>query len=178
MAAFACNEGRERSRNSLQGQARRASHHGRQDTTGRRFVLQNAEIHRPALCECRPSLGSRAAAAGEDPRRHSARVVHWSADEGGVFVAGQRDRGALSRLAFPTPPAPTKLVPCWDAALFLLGQTPPLRVKIHAARVFKSSQSPLTIAVLPSPDSAIEAPCRAFPAAPAPTSFGPLRELR
>jgi hypothetical protein len=67
-------------------------------------------------------------------------------------------------LAFPTPPAPTKLVPCWDAALFLLGQTPPLRVKIHAARVFKSSQSPLTIAVLPSPDSAIEAPCRAFPA--------------
>src|ERR1700720_4776840 len=67
--------------------------------------------------------------------------------------------------AFPTAPVPTSLLPCWV-------QTPPLRMKTHAAP-FASSPNPPTTAVLPSADSATEMPCSAGPTAPAPTSFLP-----
>jgi hypothetical protein len=68
--------------------------------------------------------------------------------------------------ALPTAPVPTSLVPCWV-------QTPPLRVKTHAAPARELSLSPPTIAVLPSADSATEVPWRAFPTAPLPTSLVP-----
>ena len=53
--------------------------------------------------------------------------------------------------AFPTAPVPTSFDPCWV-------QTPPLRVKTHAAPAFELSSGPPTIAVLPSADSATEKP--------------------
>ena len=48
-----------------------------------------------------------------------------------------------------TTPVPTSFAPCWL-------QTPPLRVKTHAAPLNPLSRYPPTIAVLPSPDSATE----------------------
>ena len=54
--------------------------------------------------------------------------------------------------AAPTAPVPTSFVPCWV-------QTPPLRVKTHAAPVKLLSRYPPTMAVLPSADSATEMPC-------------------
>jgi hypothetical protein len=46
-------------------------------------------------------------------------------------------------------------------------------VKTHAAPVLLLSLNPPTMAVLPSPDSATEMPCPAFPTAPVPTSLRP-----
>src|SRR6516164_2549051 len=69
----------------------------------------------------------------------------------------------------PTTPLPTSLSPCWV-------QTPPLRVKTHAAPMFELSLGPPTMAVLPSLDTATDQPWLApFPdaPAPAPTSLGP-----
>ena len=68
--------------------------------------------------------------------------------------------------ALPTAPVPTSLLRCWV-------QTPLLRVKTHAAPVFQLSKGPPTMAVLPSADSATEAPCLALPTAPLPTSLLP-----
>src|SRR5580692_6908990 len=66
----------------------------------------------------------------------------------------------------PPAPVPTSLLPCWV-------QTPPLRVKTHAAPRIELSSGPPTMAVLPSADSATETPCWAVPAAPVPTSLLP-----
>ena len=66
--------------------------------------------------------------------------------------------------ALPTAPAPTSLLRCWV-------QTPLLRVKTHAAPLFQLSKGPPTMAVLPSSDSATEAPCVALPTAPVPASL-------
>src|SRR5580704_13525275 len=66
--------------------------------------------------------------------------------------------------AFVAAPVPTNLLPCWV-------QIPPLRVKTHAAPAPELSSNPPTIAVLPSPDSATEKPCRAGPTARVPTSL-------
>src|SRR5215510_8808545 len=67
----------------------------------------------------------------------------------------------------PTPPVPTSFGPCCV-------QTPPLRVNTHAAPTKPLSLFPPTMAVLPSPDSATEAPWLANPPpTPPPTSFGP-----
>ena len=109
-------------------------------------------------------LGPDAAAAGEDPRRPGVRVVSRPAHDGGVAVSGQRDGEPCS--AFPTAPVPTSLLPCWV-------QTPPLRVKTHAAPVSSCRHRPPTMAVLPSADSATERPCPASPTAPVPTSLLP-----
>src|ERR1700756_1609629 len=74
--------------------------------------------------------------------------------------------------AFPSAPVPTSLLPCWL-------QTPPLWVKTQAAPTsellpsLKLSSGPPTMAVLPSPESATEAPWLAFPTAPVPTSLLP-----
>ena len=46
-------------------------------------------------------------------------------------------------------PVPTSFDPCWD-------QTPPLRVKTHAAPMSPLSSNPPTMAVLPSADRAME----------------------
>src|SRR6478672_3909416 len=69
-------------------------------------------------------------------------------------------------LAAPTAPEPTSFLPCCD-------QIPRLRVNTHAAPVLSWSDQPPTIAVLPSADSATEAPWRAIPMAPEPTSCLP-----
>ena len=66
----------------------------------------------------------------------------------------------------PTAPVPISLLPCWV-------QTPPLRVKTHAAPAFELSLGPPTMAVLPSADSATEKPWKAAPTAPVPTSLLP-----
>ena len=58
--------------------------------------------------------------------------------------------------ATPTAPVPTSFGPCWV-------QTPPLRVKTHAAPAFELSTGPPTMAVLPSADSATAEPCWAPP---------------
>jgi hypothetical protein len=72
--------------------------------------------------------------------------------------------------AFPIAPVPTSLIPWWL-------QTPLLWVKTQVAPTpvpaLELSSGPPTMAVLPSPDSATETPCWAFPTAPAPTSFDP-----
>jgi hypothetical protein len=70
--------------------------------------------------------------------------------------------------AAPTAPVPTSFEPCWV-------QTPPLRVKTHAAPVFKLSPGPPTMAVSPSADSATDTPWAAGwgPTAPVPISLLP-----
>ena len=69
-------------------------------------------------------------------------------------------------LAFPTAPVPTSLLPCWV-------QTPPLRVKTHAAPTYELSKGPPTMAVLPSSDRATEKPWPSAPTAPVPTNLLP-----
>src|SRR5271157_3695923 len=69
-------------------------------------------------------------------------------------------------VAFPTAPAPASLPPCWVHA-------PPERVYTHVAPACLLSCDPPTRAVLPSADSATEAPWVAFPTAPLPTSLSP-----
>src|SRR5580700_6936218 len=66
----------------------------------------------------------------------------------------------------PRAPVPTSLAPCWV-------QTPPLRVKTHAAPSWLLSPYPPTIAVLPSAESATDQPWSAAPTAPLPTSLAP-----
>src|SRR6266550_8392387 len=66
--------------------------------------------------------------------------------------------------ALPTASLPASFLPCCV-------QTPPLRVKTHAAPVLPLSDHPPTMAVLPSEDSATDMPWRAFPTAPVPMSF-------
>jgi hypothetical protein len=61
---------------------------------------------------------------------------------------------------------PTSLLPCWV-------QTPLLRVKTQAAPVYEPSADPPTMAVLPSPDNAMDAPWLAPPTAAVPTSLLP-----
>src|ERR1043165_8669129 len=68
--------------------------------------------------------------------------------------------------ALPPAPLPTNFFPCCV-------QTPPERVKIHAAPMLLLSAGPPTMAVLPSPDNATTMPWRALPAAPVPTSLLP-----
>src|SRR6266566_6570980 len=68
--------------------------------------------------------------------------------------------------ALPTASVPTSFLPCCV-------QIPPLRVNTHAAPVLLLSDHPPTMAVLPSADSAIDMPRRAFPTAPVPMSFLP-----
>src|SRR3974377_2240236 len=69
-------------------------------------------------------------------------------------------------LALPIASVPTSLLLSWF-------QTPPLRVKTHAAPMYELSSTPPTMAVLPSADSATETPWAAFPTAPVPTSLLP-----
>ena len=61
---------------------------------------------------------------------------------------------------------PTSFLPCCV-------QLAPLRANTHAAPVLLLSDHPPTMAVLPSADSAIDMPWRAFPTAPVPMSFLP-----
>ena len=70
-------------------------------------------------------LGPDTAAARVDPRRPGVVVVDRPTHDGRVAVGGQRDGGALIGRS-PAAPVPTSLLPCWV-------QTPPLRVKTHAA---------------------------------------------
>src|ERR1700691_4045020 len=62
---------------------------------------------------------------------------------------------------------PTSFDPCWV-------QTPPLRLKTHAAPASELSVNPPTMAVLPSADSATEQPCSAAPTAPEPSGSSTL----
>src|SRR4029079_9330643 len=68
--------------------------------------------------------------------------------------------------ALPAAALPTNFLPCCV-------QTPPVRVKIHAAPMLLLSAGPPTMAVLPSADNATAMPWRALPAAPVPTSLLP-----
>src|SRR4029078_9593865 len=68
--------------------------------------------------------------------------------------------------ALPAAALPTNFLPCCV-------QTPPERVKIHAAPMLLLSAGPPTMAVLPSPDNATTMPWRALPASPVPTSLLP-----
>ena len=110
-------------------------------------------------------LGPDTAAAGVDPRRPGARVVGRPAHDGGVAVGGQRDGEALfggSNRAGA------------DQLAALLGpDTAAAGVDPRRPGVRPLSSGPPTMAVLPSADSATEAPCSAVPTAPVPTSLLP-----
>ena len=95
-------------------------------------------------------LGPDAAAAGEDPRRPGVCVVVGPPTMAVLPSADSATERPCA--AFPTASVPTSLLPCWV-------QTPPLRVKTHAAPVYELSPGPPTMAVLPSADSATDQPC-------------------
>src|SRR5450759_3263343 len=82
-----------------------------------------------------------------------------------VLPSAERD---TDQPCIEPPPAPesTSLVPSWV-------QTPALLVQTHAAPVVKLSKYPPTMAVLPSEERDTEAPCKALPTAPDPTSLVP-----
>src|SRR5450759_5113421 len=82
-----------------------------------------------------------------------------------VLPSAERDT-ERPRLAAPTAPEPTSLVPCWV-------QTPALLVQTHAAPALPLSAYPPTMAVLPSAETDTEVPCRAGSTAPVPCNFGP-----
>src|SRR5262245_7317435 len=100
---------------------------------------------------------------------HAAPRLLLSALPPTMAVLPSSDRATESpwKMKDPTPPVPTSFGPCCV-------QTPPLRVNTHAAPTKPLSLFPPTMAVLPSPDSATEAPWLANPPpTPPPTSFGP-----
>src|SRR5262249_57819664 len=72
----------------------------------------------------------------------------------------------MPSLAAPPAPVPTNFEPCCVHA-------EPLRTKIHAAPTAELSAEPPPMAVLPSADSATEAPWPAAPPAAVPTDFEP-----
>src|SRR5437016_1803721 len=84
-----------------------------------------------------------------------------------VLPSAERDtEWPWKTLSFVTAPEPTSSAPCCV-------QTPALLVQTHAAPRLLLSNSPPTIAVLPSEERAAEEPCPPCGRAPVPTSFGP-----
>ena len=94
-------------------------------------------------------LGPDTAAAGEHPRRparHPPTMAVLPSADSATDMPWPSGNGAS-----PAPPVPTSLLPCCV-------QTSPLRVNTHAAPVVLLSLGPPTMAVLPSADSATDAP--------------------
>src|SRR5262245_36430777 len=73
----------------------------------------------------------------------------------------------------PAPPVPTSFACCTHSTTLPPSVKTVLRANTQAAPFSLLSESPPTMAVLPSPDSATEVPCPAVPTALLPMSFGP-----